>query len=66
MGYVRRMRAAVRRLLRSSAIHVADSTRRLLGDGFIVEERGLIGVKGKGKMRTHDLVARADAQPAAP
>jgi class 3 adenylate cyclase len=36
-------------------IQVSDSTRRLLGDRFRFEDRGLIAVKGKGEVRAYLL-----------
>jgi guanylate cyclase len=33
-------------------IHVTDATRALLGDSFDCVSRGLIDVKGKGRMQT--------------
>jgi class 3 adenylate cyclase len=36
-------------------IQLTDATRQLLGDRFIVEERGVISVKGLGEMRTYLL-----------
>jgi len=48
------------------AIHVAASTRRLLGDRFLLEDRGEIEVKGKGRMATSFLRGLArDEGPAA-
>jgi class 3 adenylate cyclase len=43
------------------AVHVTESTRDALGDAFVVEERGVIQVKGKGEMRTFFVRARAGA-----
>ena len=40
-------------------VHVADATRRRLGDRYVFEDRGLIEVKGKGSMRTWLLLGRA-------
>jgi PAS domain S-box-containing protein len=36
-------------------IQISDQTRRLLGECFVCEDRGLIEVKGKGEVRTHLL-----------
>jgi adenylate cyclase len=36
-------------------IHVAPSTRALLGDGYVFEERGPVEVKGLGPMTTYLL-----------
>ena len=36
-------------------IHVAPSTRALLGDGYAFEERGPVEVKGLGPMTTYLL-----------
>jgi adenylate cyclase len=33
-------------------VQVAESTRRLLGDAFLLEERGALDVEGKGEMQT--------------
>ena len=33
-------------------VQVSDSTRRLLGDPFLLEERGVLEVEGKGKIKT--------------
>lgn len=45
-------------------IQLTDATRQLLGDKFIVEERGVISVKGKGEMRTYILVGVRTADAA--
>ena len=37
-------------------IHITEATRRALGDGFPVEPRGVIEVKGKGPMQTYFLL----------
>ena len=42
-----------------SRVQITDATRALLGDDFVLEERGPIEVKGKGAMRTW-LVVRRD------
>jgi class 3 adenylate cyclase len=39
-------------------IHVSDELRAALGEGWRLEERGVIEVKGKGPMRTHWLSGR--------
>jgi len=44
-------------------IQVSEATRAALGDGFVLEARGTIEVKGKGPMRTWWLKARAEAAP---
>ena len=36
-------------------IQLTQSTRDLLGDNYIIEERGVIEVKGKGLMKTYFL-----------
>jgi class 3 adenylate cyclase len=36
-------------------VHVSAATRRLLGDAFRFEPRGLLDVKGKGSMETYFL-----------
>ena len=45
----------------SGRVHVADGTRRRLGDRYLFEDRGLIEVKGKGAMRTWLLLGRRGA-----
>ncbi|WP_293134177.1 adenylate/guanylate cyclase domain-containing protein [Microcoleus sp. bin38.metabat.b11b12b14.051] len=37
-------------------IHVTEATRKLLGDKYIFQDRGVISIKGKGKMRTYLLI----------
>jgi adenylate cyclase len=39
-------------------IQVAQETYELLADGFVLEERGVIDVRGKGQMRTWFLIER--------
>jgi len=39
-------------------IHVSAATRRLLGDAFRFESRGLLDVKGKGSMETFFVYRR--------
>jgi class 3 adenylate cyclase len=39
-------------------VQVSDATRALLGDEFLLEERGIIEVKGKGRLRTWFLTTR--------
>jgi len=41
-------------------VQISDATRAALGDEFVVEDRGVIEVKGKGPLRTWLLVGRAD------
>jgi adenylate cyclase len=33
-------------------VHVSESTRRLLGEPFLLEERGALEVEGKGEVKT--------------
>ncbi len=40
-------------------IHVSDACRAALGDGFELEERGVVDIKGKGPMHTWWLKKRA-------
>jgi adenylate cyclase len=47
-------------------IHITDSTRRGLGEPFLVENRGAIMVKGKGEMNTWFLNGRHASMPAQP
>jgi class 3 adenylate cyclase len=35
------------------AVHVSEETAKYLGEGFVLEDRGTIPVKGKGEMRTY-------------
>jgi adenylate cyclase len=39
-------------------IHVSEATRRALGSGYVCKPRGLIDVKGMGKVRTAFLTGR--------
>ena len=39
-------------------IQVTERTRELLGERYLIRERGMIQVKGKGKMRTYFLSGR--------
>jgi guanylate cyclase len=41
------------------AIQGTERTRRRLGDGFVLEERPRLAVKGKGEMTTYLLVSSA-------
>jgi class 3 adenylate cyclase len=41
------------------SIQITERTRALLGDGYVLRERGGIQVKGKGRMRTYFLSGRA-------
>jgi hypothetical protein len=43
----------------SGCIQVTERTRELLGDRYLFQERGMIQVKGKGKMLTYFLSGRA-------
>jgi adenylate cyclase len=47
-------------------IHVSEATRRALGPGYLCKPRGLIDVKGIGKVRTAFLTGRKVVQPSAP
>jgi class 3 adenylate cyclase len=40
-------------------IQVTERTRELLGDRYLFQERGMVQVKGKGRMRTYFLSGRA-------
>ena len=44
------------------AIQVSEETRELLLDAFVLEERGLVDVRGKGPMRTWFLTGRRPAE----
>ena len=44
-----------------SAIQVSESTAKLIGQRFALEERGLIRVKGKGRLRTFFVTDRKAA-----
>jgi adenylate cyclase len=39
-------------------IHVSEATRRALGSGYVCKPRGLIDVKGMGKVKTSFLTGR--------
>jgi guanylate cyclase len=41
-------------------IQVTDRTNQHLSNRFVLEERGVIDVKGKGPMRTHFLIAEGN------
>jgi adenylate cyclase len=43
-------------------IKVAQETSELLADGFVLEERGVIDVRGKGQMRTWFLIGRTPSK----
>jgi adenylate cyclase len=43
-------------------IQVAPETYTLLADGFVLEKRGVIDVRGKGPMQTWFLVGRKPAE----
>lgn len=43
-------------------IHLSSATAALLGDAFVVEDRGEIPVKGRGAMRTAFLIGRRPGQ----
>jgi adenylate cyclase len=43
-------------------IQVAQETRELLTDDFVLEERGVVDVRGKGQMRTWFLIERKPAK----
>jgi adenylate cyclase len=42
-------------------VQVSESTRRLLGDPFLLEERGVIEVDGSGELKTWFLASRDGA-----
>lgn len=42
-------------------VQVAESTRRLLGDSFLFEERGVLEVEGKGDLKTWFVTGRSHA-----
>src|SRR5205085_8512805 len=46
------------------AIQITEATAALIGEGVVVEPRGVIDVRGKGPMRT--LLVRPEAQPDRP
>jgi hypothetical protein len=41
-------------------IHISEATRRYLGPEFLVAERGMIAVKGKGDMQSYSLECGTD------
>jgi len=43
---------------RAGRIQISETTCQKLGDGYLVEERGSIEIKGKGKLRTWFLNGR--------
>jgi adenylate cyclase len=43
-------------------IQVASETWKLLGDGFVLEKRGVIDVRGKGPVQTWFLIGRKPAK----
>jgi class 3 adenylate cyclase len=43
-----------------NGIHISEATRRYLGPEFLVAERGMISVKGKGDMQSYSLESRRD------
>ena len=47
------------------AVHVSESTAKLIEDAFVIEARGAIAVKGKGEMQTFLVVAARGASAAA-
>ena len=49
----------------ANRIQVSETTARLLADGFELEPRGIITVKGKGKLKTYFLNAAKPAPVAA-
>jgi guanylate cyclase len=42
----------------SNCIQITEATHELLKDDFVCEPRGMIEIKGKGKMRTWFLIGR--------
>ncbi len=42
-------------------VHVSEATVRALGEGWSLEERGTVEIKGKGAMRTYFLLGRAES-----
>lgn len=44
-------------------IHLSEATHTLLGDAFVLEERGLIEVKGMGALRTWFLCGEVSRSP---
>ena len=43
----------------ANRIHVSDTVARALGDGFVLESRGSVSLKGKGDTATFFLNGRA-------
>ncbi|MBK8252929.1 MAG: hypothetical protein IPK82_09695 [Polyangiaceae bacterium] len=39
-------------------VHVSETVAAALGEGFVLEERGMVDVKGKGLMKTYWLVGK--------
>jgi hypothetical protein len=46
-------------------VQVAESTRRLLDDTFVLEERGALAVEGKGELKTWFGASRRSSTAAA-
>ncbi|MCY0852898.1 hypothetical protein [Cupriavidus sp. D39] len=42
-------------------VQITEATRRLLGEAFLLEDRGTILAKGMGRVHTWFLVGRAGA-----
>ncbi|HET9237837.1 MAG TPA: adenylate/guanylate cyclase domain-containing protein [Oligoflexus sp.] len=45
-----------------NGIHISEATRRYLGSEFLVAERGVFAVKGKGDMQSYSLEGRTAVQ----
>ncbi|HMO85330.1 MAG TPA: adenylate/guanylate cyclase domain-containing protein, partial [Lacipirellulaceae bacterium] len=45
-------------------IHMSEQAAALLDGEFIVEERGMVDLKGKGPMKTYWLLGRREEAPA--
>jgi adenylate cyclase len=45
-------------------VQVSESTRRLLGEAFLLEERGALEVEGKGELKTWFVGGRNGAEEA--